>query len=85
VSLAVEKANKRNVAIKAVSIKKILELNKERHILREKELLMELKHPNIIQLYTTFKVSQTFLLKKHFPFRIHKTCTSCLRWESMGP
>lgn len=57
VSLAVEKESKRNVAIKSVSIRKILELNKERHILREKELLMDLKHPNIIQLYTTFKVS----------------------------
>lgn len=55
--MAVEKESKRNVAIKAVSIRKILELNKERHILREKELLMELKHPNIIELYTTFKVS----------------------------
>lgn len=57
VSLAVENESKRNVAIKAVSIRKILELNKERHILREKDLLMELKHPNIIELYTTFKVS----------------------------
>jgi len=34
---------------------RICELNKERHILREKELLHELKHPNIIQLFTTFK------------------------------
>lgn len=55
VSLAVEKESKRTVAIKAVSIKKILELNKERHIMREKELLTDLKHPNIIELYTTFK------------------------------
>jgi serine/threonine protein kinase len=50
------------VAIKAVSIRKILELNKERHILREKELLMELKHPNIIELFTTFKVGIFFKL-----------------------
>jgi serine/threonine protein kinase len=48
VSLAVENATKQTVAIKAVSIRKILELNKERHILREKELLKDLKHPNII-------------------------------------
>lgn len=48
VKLAVEKANGRTVAIKTVNIMKICELNKERHILREKELLNELKHPNII-------------------------------------
>jgi 3-phosphoinositide dependent protein kinase-1 len=34
---------------------KIIELNKERHIIREKELLSELKHTNIIELYSTFK------------------------------
>lgn len=43
------------VAIKAVSIKKITQINKERHIIREKELLNSLKHTNIIQLYATFK------------------------------
>ena len=57
VSLAIEREKNRKVAIKAVSIMKICELNKERHILREKELLNELKHPNIIELFTTFKVS----------------------------
>lgn len=43
------------MAIKAVSIKKICEINKERHIIREKELLNSLKHTNIIQLFATFK------------------------------
>ena len=34
---------------------KICELAKERHILREKEILNSLKHFNIIELFTTFK------------------------------
>lgn len=48
VNLAVEKKSGTKVAIKAVNILRICELNKERHILREKDLLNELKHPNII-------------------------------------
>lgn len=57
VNLAIDKKSGLKVAIKAVNILRICELNKERHILREKDLLNELKHPNIIQLYSTFKVS----------------------------
>ena len=34
---------------------KICEMAKERHILREKEILNSLKHFNIIELFTTFK------------------------------
>ena len=34
---------------------KIVKINKERHVLREKELLNKLKHQNIIELYDTFK------------------------------
>jgi len=47
------------VAIKAVSIQQIVELGKERHINREKELLEELKFKNahIINLLSAFKVS----------------------------
>ena len=55
VKLAIDKKSSRVVAIKSVSMMKIIELNKERHILREKNLLAELKHPNIIELYSTFK------------------------------
>ena len=82
VSLAVEKETGKNVAIKAVSIMKIIELNKERHILREKELLMDLKHPSIIELFTTFKVSyqQNYLICK---YRMTKTCTSFLKSAKM--
>ena len=58
VNLAIQKSNNMKVAIKAVNIMRICELNKERHILREKDLLNDLKHPNIIQLFTTFKVSK---------------------------
>ena len=55
VNLAKEKATGQIVAIKAVNIARICQLNKERHILREKELFQHLKHNNIIQLYATFK------------------------------
>ena len=55
VKLAIDKKSSGVVAIKSVSMMKIVELNKERHILREKNLLAELKHPNIIELYSTFK------------------------------
>lgn len=37
---------------------KICQINKELHILREKELLHSLDHPNIIKLYSTFKDSK---------------------------
>jgi len=50
-----EKETGKQVAIKAVNIMKICELNKERHILREKELTVKLKHPSIVKLYNTFK------------------------------
>ena len=57
VNLAYDKQTGRKVAIKAVNIMKICELNKDRHILREKDLLNSLNHFNIIKLYSTFKVS----------------------------
>jgi serine/threonine protein kinase len=61
VSLAVDKKTSELVAIKAVNIMRICELNKERHILREKELLDSIRgrHANIIDLKTTFKVSES--------------------------
>jgi len=45
VNLALDKKTGKMVAIKAVNIMKICELNKERHILREKSLTIKLKHP----------------------------------------
>lgn len=48
VKLALEKTTNREVAIKSVNIMKTCELNKERHIIRERDLLNELKHTNII-------------------------------------
>ena len=57
-NLARDKRTGKMVALKAVNIMKILELNKERHILREKELTIKLKHPNIVKLYNTFKVGK---------------------------
>ena len=47
------------MAIKAVNILKICQVNKERHILREKDLLdsLRFRHNNIINLLSTFKVS----------------------------
>ena len=57
VNLAYDKTTGKKVAIKAVNIMKICELNKDRHILREKDLLNTLNHFNIIRLFSTFKVS----------------------------
>jgi serine/threonine protein kinase len=59
VFLAMEKTTGTKLAIKAVNILKICQVNKERHILREKDLLdsLRFKHNNIINLLSTFKVS----------------------------
>lgn len=59
VFLAMEKTTGVQLAIKAVNILKICQVNKERHILREKDLLdsLRFKHNNIINLLSTFKVS----------------------------
>ena len=57
VTLAHDKVRNLKVAIKSVNIHKTIQLNKERHVLRERELMNECKHPNIINLYQTFKVS----------------------------
>ena len=59
VFLAIEKTTGQQLAIKAVNILKICQVNKERHILREKDLLdsLRFRHNNIINLLSTFKVS----------------------------
>ena len=59
VFLAMEKTTGQHLAIKAVNILKICQVNKERHILREKDLLdsLRFRHNNIINLLSTFKVS----------------------------
>jgi len=77
VKLALEKSTNRQVAIKAVNIMKTCELNKERHIIRERDLLHELKHPNIIELFTTFKVSLK-CLADWLRCRMRKTSTLSL-------
>jgi serine/threonine protein kinase len=55
VTLAVDKKKQQRVAIKCVDIMKTCELNKERHVLRERNLMNELKHTNIVNLLCTFK------------------------------
>jgi len=55
VNLALDKSSNRYVAVKAVNIMKTCELNKERHVLRERDLLLCLNHPNIIKMYSCFK------------------------------
>lgn len=88
VNLAIHKATREKVAIKAVNIMRICELNKERHILREKELLNELKHTNIIQLFATFKVSQISIFIQHFCVG-RKKPVFCVRdrnkWDTRRP
>ena len=77
VFLAVEKTTGQHLAIKAVNILKICQVNKERHILREKDLLdsLRFKHNSIINLLSTFKVSTIY---KSNIYRMKKTCISCL-------
>ena len=58
VNLAIEKDTGITVAIKTVRMSQVLELGKQRHILREKEILKILKHPTIIKLLKTFKDEQ---------------------------
>mmetsp|Transcript_41780 Transcript_41780/g.63802 ORF Transcript_41780/g.63802 Transcript_41780/m.63802 type:complete len:141 (+) Transcript_41780:194-616(+) len=57
VNLAIEKKSGHHVAVKMVNIRKICQLNKDRHIMREKDLLdsLRFKHANIINLLSTFK------------------------------
>jgi len=74
VFLAMEKTTGTKLAIKAVNILKICQVNKERHILREKDLLdsLRFKHNNIINLLSTFKVSIYHFSNFLFNFRTTK-------------
>ena len=83
VDLALDKTTNTHVAIKAVNKMQICKLNKERHVIREKELLDQLryKNTNIINLITTFMVSTTDLI--YFPCRTTRTCTSCSSTHQM--
>ena len=60
VNLAKDKTSGKLVAIKAVDITRICELGKDKHVLREKELLDTLRNKkestHIINLLSTFKV-----------------------------
>lgn len=70
VSLAAEKKSGKLVAIKAVRIDKICQLNKERHVLREKELLdaLRFRNTNIINLLATFKdPNNLYFVFEHAP------------------
>ena len=60
VNLAIEKKSGNKVAIKQVNMMRICELNKDEHVLREKELLdsLRFRHSNIINLMSTFKDSK---------------------------
>jgi len=53
VILSTEKASGKTVAIKEVNKEQIVQLGKQRHIFREKELLFEMDHPFIIKLLGT--------------------------------
>lgn len=58
VNLALDKVTNKYVAIKSVNIMKTCQMNKERHVLRERDLLLSLNHPNIIRMHSCFKVSK---------------------------
>ena len=57
--MATDKETGKSVAIKAVDIERVCEYGKEKHVMREKDLLFHLKNKNehVIKLLTTFKVS----------------------------
>ena len=55
--LGKDKLTDKIVAIKSVNQDRILQLDKSRHVFREKKLLSELQHPNIVKLITTLKVT----------------------------
>ncbi len=57
VYLGKDKLTDKIVAIKSVNQDRILQLDKSRHVFREKKLLSELQHPNIVKLITTLKVT----------------------------
>lgn len=58
VHLALDKTTNLKVAIKSVNIMATVKMNKERHVLRERDLLLALQHPNIIKMHSCFKVSK---------------------------
>lgn len=84
VNLAIDKSTNKYVAIKAVNIMKTCQMNKERHVLRERDLLLSLNHPNIIRMHSCFKVSDKLLniyiqpINLIFACRTIKTSISCL-------
>lgn len=55
VTLALDKKNNRKVAVKTVDQDKTLKFNKVKHVMRERNLMNELNHPNIVNLLCTFK------------------------------
>ena len=58
VILGTEKATGKPVAIKSVQQAQVMKLGKQRHIFRERDLLKEMDHPNIIKLFGTTIVSK---------------------------
>jgi serine/threonine protein kinase len=63
VYLAKDKLTDKIVAVKSVNKQQILELDKKRHVYREKNLLSSLQQPFIIKLITTMIVSRSFSLQ----------------------
>jgi serine/threonine protein kinase len=57
VFLARDKLTDKIVAIKSVNKHTIIQLDKKRHVYREKTLLSDMQHPFIIKLITTMIVS----------------------------
>lgn len=55
VMLARDKRTDEQVAVKSVDKEMTTKLNKEVHVMREKKLMETLKHPNIVELKSTFQ------------------------------
>lgn len=80
VYLAKDKLTDKIVAVKSVNKQQILQLDKKRHVYREKNLLSSMQHPFVIKLITTMIVMTSFLM----PYRMTSTYTSCLKTVQTG-
>jgi len=84
VILGRDKKTDKIVAIKSVNKDLIIQLDKKRHVYREKTLLQDMSHPFIIRLLTTMIVSNFTITLFLFCNRTMNASTSCLRTARTG-
>ena len=87
VRLALDKKSGQMVAVKTVNMQKTVQMNKDKHVVREKSLLDSLrnKHSSIINLLSTFRVRLLHPLPLPFSSRTKPISTSFLNTHPMEP